>query len=68
MDTGRRLLQWNASFQMSDGKLVCRRCLVGQGLMDAEEKFRHAKHCQHHHPESEFPWIELHEILDSFRG
>jgi len=68
MNTEDRLLQWNASFQISDGKLVCRGCLAGQGLMDAEQAFLHTEHCQHHHPESEFPWIALHEILDNFRG
>ncbi len=68
MDTEDRMLQWSASFQISDGKLVCRGCLSGQGLMDAEQAFLHTEHCQHRHPESEFPWIVLHEILDSFRG
>jgi hypothetical protein len=68
MDTEDRLLQWNSLFQISDGKLVCRGCLAGQGLMDAEQAFLHTAHCQDHHPESEFPWIALHEILDNFRG
>ncbi|RAU47922.1 hypothetical protein DBY65_005570 [Pseudomonas sp. RIT412] len=39
MDTERRLLQWSAWFQIPDGKLVCRGCLAGQGLMDAEQAF-----------------------------
>lgn len=68
MNTEDRLLQWNSSFQISEGKLVCRDCFAGQSLMDAEQAFLHTEHCQHHHPESEFPWITLHEILDNFRG
>jgi len=68
MDTQQRLLQLSALFQISDGKLVCRGCLVGQSLMDAEKAFPHAKQCQNHHPEIRFPWIALHEILDSVRG
>jgi hypothetical protein len=41
MDEEHRLLQWNSSFQISHGKLVCRYCLAGQGLMDAEQAFLH---------------------------
>jgi hypothetical protein len=59
MDTEDRLLQWNSLFQISDGKLVCRGCVAGQELMDAEQAFphtEHCQHCQHRHSESEFPW------------
>jgi len=68
MDTEHKLLQWNSSFQIADGKLVCRDCLEEQRLMDAEKEFLHTEHCPDHRSESEFPWITLHEILDSFRG
>ena len=68
MDAEHRLLQWNAIFQISGGSLICQGCLAGQGLMDAERAFPHTEHCQYRHPGSEFPWIALHEILDSFRG
>ena len=66
MDTEHGLLQWNALFEISDGKVVCRGCLAGQGLMDAEQGFQHIEYCLHHRSGSEFPWITLHEILDSF--
>lgn len=31
-------------------------------------EFLHTEHCLHDSSEFEFPWITLHEILDSFRG
>lgn len=48
MDTEHRLIQWNALFEISDGKVVCRGCLAGQGLMDAEQGFQHTEYCLHH--------------------
>lgn len=68
MDTEHRLFQWNTLFEISDGKVVCRGCLAGQGLMDAEKGFQHTEYCLDNRSESEFPWITLHNIPDSFRG
>lgn len=68
METEHGLLQWSALFKISDGKVVGCSGLAGQELMDAEQKFLRTEHCLHHRSQTEFPWITLHGILDSFKG
>lgn len=68
MHTEQRLVQWNATFHLVEGDLVCQCCTGRQALGDAEQPFNHSDHCQHLYSEFQRPWVALHEILDSFRG
>lgn len=66
MDTEQTLFHW-IIIRDFGRQIGMPQCLAGQDLVDTEQEFRHAEHCQNHHPESEFPWIALHEILDRSR-
>lgn len=68
MDAEQQLTQWNTTFHILDGGLVCQFCQTRQALVAAEQRFIHAESCQQQHSQFDRPWITLHEILDRFRG
>jgi hypothetical protein len=50
------------------GRSVCTSCLESQALEDSEQMFSHADACAVSDEGNLYPWVALHDILDSARG
>lgn len=68
MDSERKIERWNDRWMIVAGLVVCNRCLESQALEGCESPFFHAHACEISDEQSNHPWIELHDILDSVRG
>jgi hypothetical protein len=68
MDSEQKIERWNAKWMIVAGRAVCTGCLESQALENCESPFSHAYACETSDEKSQYPWIELHAILDSARG
>jgi hypothetical protein len=68
MSTNERMRDWNSSWALFDGVIVCVTCKKTRPLNEANEEFHHEKGCRLMGKVDSCPWVALHDILDIERG
>jgi hypothetical protein len=67
MNAEHEIEAWNARWAIVAGRAVCTSCMESQALEECETPFAHAPVCRAAVRELH-PWVDLHRLLDRYRG